>query len=68
LGVVSKQAELKEGTFPVLFEEWGAEGSNKAQLVTQFATSLKAIQVPWLYWEVTKPGQGAANYEMYVSN
>jgi hypothetical protein len=50
----------------VLFEEWGALGSNKAELVWEFEKSLKEVGVSWLYWEVTKPGQGASNYEVYV--
>lgn len=50
----------------VLFEEWGALGSNKANILQSFAYALRDAGIPWLYWEVVKPGKGSADFEVWT--
>jgi hypothetical protein len=66
LGKISLIKKGDIGRYQVLFEEWGAKGPDKAELVREFVSCLKDVGVSWLYWEVVKPGQGESNYEVYV--
>ncbi|KAH8918707.1 glycoside hydrolase family 5 protein [Atractiella rhizophila] len=61
-----QQRAFKAGKI-LLFEEWGAMGGNKAGTIESFATKLKANDIPFMYWEVTKPGKGAADFEVWTS-
>lgn len=51
----------------LLFEEWGALGANKAAIIKQFAQALQQYSIPWLYWEITKPGQGSNDFEVWTN-
>lgn len=47
----------------VMMGEWGISGSNKAATVQSFVQKFKAAGIPWMYWQVTRPGQGAKDFE-----
>ena len=48
----------------VLFEEFGATGSDKASVVGQHIDIFNGLKVPWMVWQINKPGKGAADYEL----
>ncbi|KAK4700765.1 mannan endo-1,4-beta-mannosidase, partial [Phenoliferia sp. Uapishka_3] len=50
----------------VMLGEWGIAGANKAALVAQFVTALKAAGIPWMIWEVVKPGKAASDFEIWT--
>ena len=60
------QTKAKSLGKTLLLEEWGATGDNKAEFVTDFAEAMKQYSIPWLYWEVIKPGQGSSNFEVWT--
>lgn len=47
--------------------EWGATGGNKASAIASTANALKKSGVPQMYWEVTKPGAGSADFEVWTN-
>ncbi|KZT57367.1 glycoside hydrolase family 5 protein [Calocera cornea HHB12733] len=51
----------------LLFEEWGAEGSNKADVIYAYVQACQDYNIPWCYWEVVIPGAGASNYEVWTT-
>jgi len=50
----------------ILFEEWGALGDSKAAIIGDFAEALKSYGIPWLYWEIVKPGKGSSDFEVWT--
>ena len=50
----------------LLYEEFGALGSSKQSEIQNVVNTLISTGVPWMYWEVTNPGQGSANYEVWT--
>lgn len=48
----------------LIFEEWGAEGSEKESVIYNYVEALAAYNIAWLYWEVVIPGAGSSNYEV----
>jgi hypothetical protein len=51
----------------VLFEEFGATGSDKASVVGQHIDIFNGLKVPWMIWQINKPGKGAADYEFWTN-
>ncbi|EMD36754.1 glycoside hydrolase family 5 protein [Gelatoporia subvermispora B] len=50
----------------LLYEEFGAEGSTKQPDIEAVTNTLISTGVPWMYWEITKPGAGSSNYEVWT--
>ncbi|KAK7680329.1 hypothetical protein QCA50_016569 [Cerrena zonata] len=50
----------------LLYEEFGANGSNKQSQIQSITNLLISTGVPWMYWEVTNPGKGATDYEVWT--
>ncbi|USP74620.1 glycoside hydrolase family 5 protein [Curvularia clavata] len=51
----------------VLFEEFGATGSNKARIVSQHIDVFNELKVPWMVWQINKPGKGVADFEFWTN-
>lgn len=64
--LVSGQKKAANYGKSILFEEWGALGSNKANILQSFAYALRDAGIPWLYWEVVKPGRGSSDFEVWT--
>ncbi|KAH0578621.1 hypothetical protein H2248_003759 [Termitomyces sp. 'cryptogamus'] len=60
-----KEISLSSGK-RLLYEEFGALGSTKQSQIQAVTDTLISTGVPWMYWELTKPGTGAANYEVWT--
>ncbi|KAL4253208.1 glycosyl hydrolase 5 (cellulase A) family protein [Abortiporus biennis] len=50
----------------MLYEEFGALGSSKQSEIQTVTNLLISTGVPWMYWEVTKPGKGNSDYEVWT--
>lgn len=50
----------------VLFEEFGALGDDKAAAVGQHIDVFNGLKVPWMVWQINKPGKGGKDYEFWV--
>jgi mannan endo-1,4-beta-mannosidase len=50
----------------VLFEEFGATGASKAQELKEHIDVFNGLGVPWMPWQISKPGNGEADYEFWV--
>ncbi|BGP24151.1 beta-1,3-mannanase [Rhodotorula toruloides] len=50
----------------VIMGEWGIAGVNKAAIISQFVSAFEAKGVSWSYWEVTKPGAKATDFEVWT--
>jgi len=50
----------------LLYEEFGALGSDKQSQISTVVSKLISTGVPWMYWELTKPGAGSSNYEVWT--
>ena len=51
----------------VMVEEFGAVGDTKAQQIEDHITIINGqLQMPWMVWEMSKPGSGASDYEIWV--
>ena len=50
----------------VLFEEFGALGDDKAAVVGQHIDVFNGLKVPWMVWQINKPGKGGKDYEFWV--
>lgn len=57
-------AAQKRTSKRVIMGEWGIAGANKASTIRAFVDAFKAANVPWMYWEVVKPGQGTSDFEV----
>ncbi|EUC41475.1 glycoside hydrolase family 5 protein [Bipolaris oryzae ATCC 44560] len=44
----------------VLFEEFGATGSNKSSVVGQHIDVFNKLKIPWMIWQINKPAKGAS--------
>lgn len=62
----SAQQQAWDAGKTLLFEEWGALGDSKADTIQSFAQALQQYGIPWLYWEITKPGQGSSDFEVWT--
>ncbi|KAF2033928.1 hypothetical protein EK21DRAFT_57265 [Setomelanomma holmii] len=51
----------------VLFEEFGATGNNKASVAGQHIDNFNSLKVPWMIWQISKPGNGAADFEFWTN-
>jgi mannan endo-1,4-beta-mannosidase len=51
----------------VLFEEFGASGADKAKVVGQHIDVFNGLQVPWMIWQINKPGKGASDFEFWTN-
>ncbi|KAF5022179.1 hypothetical protein F66182_5766 [Fusarium sp. NRRL 66182] len=50
----------------VLFEEFGASGNQKAEVLSQHIAVFNNLRVPWLPWQISKPGNKAADFEFWT--
>ncbi|KAF9531071.1 glycoside hydrolase family 5 protein [Crepidotus variabilis] len=50
----------------LLYEEFGATGGNKQGQIKAVTDTLIATGVPWMYWEIAKPGMGSSDYEVWT--
>lgn len=48
----------------VMMGEWGITGANKASTIAAFVNAFKAAGLPWMYWEVVKPGKASSDFEV----
>lgn len=64
--LVAAKAKASDRGKEIIFEEWGALGWNKADIIKSFATGLAQAGIPWLYWEVVKPGKGSSDFEVWT--
>jgi mannan endo-1,4-beta-mannosidase len=50
----------------MLFEEFGATGENKAQALKNHIAVFNGLGVPWMPWQISKPGNGANDFEFWT--
>lgn len=50
----------------MLFEEFGASGCGKANEIAAHIAVFNELRVPWLPWQISKPGNGKADFEFWV--
>ncbi|KAM0787328.1 hypothetical protein ACM66B_003417 [Microbotryomycetes sp. NB124-2] len=50
----------------VIMGEWGIAGPNKAQLIGEFVSAFKSKGLPQMYWQITKPGKCAEDFEVWT--
>jgi mannan endo-1,4-beta-mannosidase len=48
------------------FEEFGASGENKAQILKNHIDVFNDLRVPWMPWQISKPGNGANDFEFWT--
>jgi mannan endo-1,4-beta-mannosidase len=48
------------------FEEFGASGENKAQTLKDHIDVFNGLGVPWMPWQISKPGNGANDFEFWT--
>jgi mannan endo-1,4-beta-mannosidase len=51
----------------MLFEEFGASGENKAQTLKDHIEVFNNLRVPWMPWQISKPGNGANDFEFWTN-
>lgn len=49
---------------PTFAGEWGMAGANKAAIISQFVNAFKAQGISNMFWQITKPGAGARDFEV----
>jgi mannan endo-1,4-beta-mannosidase len=49
-----------------LFEEFGASGQTKAEEVAAHIQVFNELGVPWMPWQISKPGNGQADFEFWT--
>lgn len=49
-----------------LFEEFGASGDNKAQVLADHIAVFNGLGMPWMPWQISKPGNGAKDFEFWT--
>lgn len=64
-GPVALQHALDSKTL-ILFEEFGASGSDKAKVLGDHIAIFNALRVPWMPWQISKPGKGADDFEFWT--
>jgi len=50
----------------MLFEEFGASGESKAQTLKDHIDVFNDLRVPWMPWQISKPGNGANDFEFWT--
>jgi mannan endo-1,4-beta-mannosidase len=50
----------------MLFEEYGASGENKAKVLADHISLFNGLGVPWMPWQISKPGNGASDFEFWT--
>lgn len=50
----------------MVFEEFGALGEKKAEEMIQKIDIINNLRVPWMAWQISKPGNGESDYEFWV--
>ncbi|KPV75112.1 glycoside hydrolase family 5 protein [Rhodotorula graminis WP1] len=50
----------------VIMGEWGMAGANKATVISQFVNAFNAQGISNMFWQITKPGAGAADFEVWT--
>ena len=50
----------------MLFEEFGASGGNKAGDLSDHIAVFNELGVPWLPWQISKPGNGESDFEFWT--
>jgi mannan endo-1,4-beta-mannosidase len=50
----------------MLFEEFGASGDDKAQVLADHIAVFNDLGVPWMPWQISKPGNGANDFEFWT--
>ena len=50
----------------ILFEEFGATGDSKSATIRQHIDAINGLGVPWMPWQISKPGNKANDYEFWT--
>ena len=50
----------------MLFEEFGATGDSKSAILGQHIDVFNGLGVPWMPWQISKPGNKASDYEFWT--
>jgi mannan endo-1,4-beta-mannosidase len=50
----------------MLFEEFGATGDSKSATIRQHTDVFNGLGVPWMPWQISKPGNKANDYEFWT--
>jgi mannan endo-1,4-beta-mannosidase len=50
----------------IYVEEFGSLGANKAADLRRQIQTVKSMGVPWMFWQVSKPGKGSGDYEVWT--
>jgi mannan endo-1,4-beta-mannosidase len=50
----------------MIFEEFGASGGEKAQTLKDHVEVFNDLRVPWMPWQISKPGNGANDFEFWT--
>lgn len=50
----------------MLFEEFGASGEDKAKVLGDHIAVFNGLGVPWMPWQISKPGKGASDFEFWT--
>ncbi|GAA5912348.1 uncharacterized protein JCM6883_005640 [Sporobolomyces salmoneus] len=51
----------------IVMGEWGVTGSNKAKKIGEFVEAFEKNGIPWMYWQITSPGAGDKDFEVWTS-
>ncbi|SCZ93756.1 BZ3500_MvSof-1268-A1-R1_Chr6-3g08865 [Microbotryum saponariae] len=62
-----KAAKAANPDKTVMMGEWGVAGGQKASTIAAFVSAFKSAGLPWMYWEIVKPGQGPADFEVWTN-
>ncbi|KDE04516.1 hypothetical protein MVLG_05082 [Microbotryum lychnidis-dioicae p1A1 Lamole] len=62
-----KAAKAANPDKTVMMGEWGVAGGQKASTIAAFVSAFKSAGLPWMYWEIVKPGQGPADFEGWTN-
>ena len=52
----------------VEFQEWGASGSNKANVIKAFVNGMRDAGISNMVWQIVKPGKSANDFEVSFSS
>ncbi|KAK0384836.1 hypothetical protein NLU13_7314 [Sarocladium strictum] len=50
----------------MLFEEFGATGAKKPDEIAAHIAVFNELRVPWMPWQISKPGSGQADFEFWT--
>ncbi len=51
----------------IIVEEFGAKGGDKKNILARQIAAIKNQGVPWIVWQILKPGKGAQDYEIWTN-